>query len=419
MHDDDPDREPRRTAPSDLGDRFQQQPELRRSSSSASRRSTGVRERRTSARRSRWRSTARRSPSQIFQGSQSRRRSFVSPVVAGYRDEHLRRGLRVQPGRGQGSCTTAAGGPADDQDHVQRRRRAQGLGRRDLQPAQGEPGRRLHRQRRAEVRRPADQGRERSSRSACSAWAGSWTTRRWRTTSARSTRPTARRTTTATATRQFDSLVAEGSAAPTPDEAIEKYQQAEDILAQDMPVIPLRFGQNVFGHSTKVTNVEIDLFRPGRPLQDRSRRQLTASDGGGATDSRTVAPPLSGRNATSPCSTPATSSAEEAPDMSRYIVRRLLQMILTFFGTTLHRVRADVRQPGRPASRRWPASGRSPTVPAQRADRAVPPRRAVPRCSTGTTCSGLLTGDFGTLADRPRRSPTCWPTPGRSPSSSR
>ena len=44
------------------------------------------------------------------------------------------------------------------------------------------------------------------------------------------------------------------------DEAIEKYQPAEDILAKDMPVIPLRFGQNNFGHSTKVKNVKMDLF---------------------------------------------------------------------------------------------------------------------------------------------------------------
>jgi oligopeptide transport system substrate-binding protein len=59
---------------------------------------------------------------------------------------------------------------------------------------------------------------------------------------------------------QFDTLVKDGAAAPTEDEAIKKYQQAEDILANDMPVIPLRFGQNNFGHSTKVKNVEIDLF---------------------------------------------------------------------------------------------------------------------------------------------------------------
>jgi oligopeptide transport system substrate-binding protein len=58
----------------------------------------------------------------------------------------------------------------------------------------------------------------------------------------------------------FDTLVREGAAAPSQEEAIKKYQAAEDLLVQDMPVIPLRFGQNVFGHSEKVKNVEIDLF---------------------------------------------------------------------------------------------------------------------------------------------------------------
>jgi oligopeptide transport system substrate-binding protein len=58
----------------------------------------------------------------------------------------------------------------------------------------------------------------------------------------------------------FDSLVKEGSAAKTTDEAIVKWQAAEDILAKDMPVIPLRFGQNVYGHSEKVKNVTVDIF---------------------------------------------------------------------------------------------------------------------------------------------------------------
>jgi oligopeptide transport system substrate-binding protein len=59
----------------------------------------------------------------------------------------------------------------------------------------------------------------------------------------------------------FDSLVSEGSAAKTPADAIKKWQQAEDILVHDMPVIPLRFGQNVFGHSERTTNVNVDLFQ--------------------------------------------------------------------------------------------------------------------------------------------------------------
>ncbi|HZM79530.1 MAG TPA: ABC transporter substrate-binding protein [Candidatus Limnocylindrales bacterium] len=59
---------------------------------------------------------------------------------------------------------------------------------------------------------------------------------------------------------EFDSLVKQGAAAPNQDEAIKKYQQAEDLLARDMPVLPLRFGQNNFGHSNNVKNVSIDLF---------------------------------------------------------------------------------------------------------------------------------------------------------------
>jgi len=58
----------------------------------------------------------------------------------------------------------------------------------------------------------------------------------------------------------FDSLVKEGSEAATPEAAIQKWQQAEDILVKDMPVIPLWQGQNVYGHSEKVTNVTVDLF---------------------------------------------------------------------------------------------------------------------------------------------------------------
>ncbi|WP_433828407.1 peptide ABC transporter substrate-binding protein [Actinoplanes sp. CA-015351] len=59
----------------------------------------------------------------------------------------------------------------------------------------------------------------------------------------------------------FDDLVAAGRSAATPEEAIAKWQAAEDILAKDMPVIPLRNGQNVFGFSEKVTNVNVDLFQ--------------------------------------------------------------------------------------------------------------------------------------------------------------
>lgn len=59
---------------------------------------------------------------------------------------------------------------------------------------------------------------------------------------------------------RFDTLVAEATQAASEAETIKKYQQAEDVLADDMPVIPLRFGQNNYGHSTKVKNVELDVF---------------------------------------------------------------------------------------------------------------------------------------------------------------
>jgi oligopeptide transport system substrate-binding protein len=59
----------------------------------------------------------------------------------------------------------------------------------------------------------------------------------------------------------FDNLVKAGASAATPEEAIAKWQEAEDILAKEMPVIPLRVGQNVFGYSEKVSNVEVDLFQ--------------------------------------------------------------------------------------------------------------------------------------------------------------
>ncbi|NMO57021.1 ABC transporter substrate-binding protein [Actinoplanes sp. TBRC 11911] len=57
----------------------------------------------------------------------------------------------------------------------------------------------------------------------------------------------------------FDSLVKDGDEAKTPDEAIKKWQQAEDILKDDMPVIPVMFGQNVYGYSPKVDDVTMDL----------------------------------------------------------------------------------------------------------------------------------------------------------------
>ncbi|HWS31875.1 MAG TPA: ABC transporter substrate-binding protein [Actinoplanes sp.] len=62
------------------------------------------------------------------------------------------------------------------------------------------------------------------------------------------------------ANADFDRLLKQGSAASSPEQAIKKWQQAENILVQEMPFIPLRFSNNVYGYSEKVQNVEVDLF---------------------------------------------------------------------------------------------------------------------------------------------------------------
>jgi oligopeptide transport system substrate-binding protein len=64
--------------------------------------------------------------------------------------------------------------------------------------------------------------------------------------------------------KQFDDLVAKGDKAPSVEAATAFYQQAENLLAVDFPVIPLFQEQNNFGYSTRVRNVEFDLFR--RPV---------------------------------------------------------------------------------------------------------------------------------------------------------
>ncbi|MET0425514.1 MAG: ABC transporter substrate-binding protein [Actinoplanes sp.] len=58
----------------------------------------------------------------------------------------------------------------------------------------------------------------------------------------------------------YDSLVRQGSEAPTTTAAIKFWQEAENILVDEMPVLPLRFGTNVYGHSEKVTDVTMDLY---------------------------------------------------------------------------------------------------------------------------------------------------------------
>ncbi|TFV73384.1 ABC transporter substrate-binding protein [Blastococcus sp. CT_GayMR19] len=58
----------------------------------------------------------------------------------------------------------------------------------------------------------------------------------------------------------FDELVAKGNAAATSDEAIGFYNQAEDVLLEDMPIIPLFFDVTQSVHSADVEGVVVDAF---------------------------------------------------------------------------------------------------------------------------------------------------------------
>lgn len=56
---------------------------------------------------------------------------------------------------------------------------------------------------------------------------------------------------------EFDALLAAAAAADSPEEAIARYQEAEDLLAQDLPVIPVRFGQRTVGYSPRLAQVPL------------------------------------------------------------------------------------------------------------------------------------------------------------------
>ena len=63
---------------------------------------------------------------------------------------------------------------------------------------------------------------------------------------------------------QVTELISQGDQAATEEEAIELYQQAEDLIAEDMPNAPLFFTQIQTVHTDNVDNVRIDLFQ--RPV---------------------------------------------------------------------------------------------------------------------------------------------------------
>ncbi|WP_117214348.1 peptide ABC transporter substrate-binding protein [Allorhizocola rhizosphaerae] len=57
------------------------------------------------------------------------------------------------------------------------------------------------------------------------------------------------------ANKEFDDFVQKGNAAKTIDEAIKFYQQAEDILVRDLPVLPMWFGKATVLYSKNVKGI--------------------------------------------------------------------------------------------------------------------------------------------------------------------
>ena len=60
--------------------------------------------------------------------------------------------------------------------------------------------------------------------------------------------------------KAFDEKVAEGNAADSNEAAIKSYQAAEDLLLEDMPIMPMFFGKTQSAYSKKVDNVVVDAF---------------------------------------------------------------------------------------------------------------------------------------------------------------
>jgi oligopeptide transport system substrate-binding protein len=59
---------------------------------------------------------------------------------------------------------------------------------------------------------------------------------------------------------EFDALIDEGNSAGSNEEAIELYNQAEDLLLEDMPIIPMFYELEQAVHSENVSDVVIDVF---------------------------------------------------------------------------------------------------------------------------------------------------------------
>ena len=71
----------------------------------------------------------------------------------------------------------------------------------------------------------------------------------------------------------FDDLVSQGDSADTLEGAIELYQQAEDVIVEDMPVIPMWFGR-----TTAIWSENVEEF-VWNPINDPEYGQMVVSQG--------------------------------------------------------------------------------------------------------------------------------------------
>lgn len=65
----------------------------------------------------------------------------------------------------------------------------------------------------------------------------------------------------------FEAAIEAGDQAATLDEAVAKYQEAEEILAADLPTVPLSFSTSAAYHSERVSNVVLDPFSGSTKLR--------------------------------------------------------------------------------------------------------------------------------------------------------
>lgn len=58
---------------------------------------------------------------------------------------------------------------------------------------------------------------------------------------------------------QVDELVQQGNAAPTLEESVKLYQQAGDLVAEDLPVMPILFSKKFSGTSERISDYSLDF----------------------------------------------------------------------------------------------------------------------------------------------------------------